>query len=142
MLDHGITGKGRTIVIVDAYSPPGVASDLQAFDADWGVPPEPEDRGPAGRHPWDATDDNQVGWYEETSLDVQWAHVVAPGANIVLVQAKTNDDGDILAATQWAVDHNIGDVISQEASARTSPAYSQRLPRLSTRCSRRQRPRG
>ncbi len=114
LLDHGITGKGRTIVIVDAYSPPGVASDLQAFDADWGIPdPNLKIVAPQGATPWDPTDDNQVGWYEETSLDVQWAHVVAPGANIVLVQAKTNDDGDILAATQWAVDHNIGDVISQ-----------------------------
>ena len=54
-----------------------------------------------------------IGWAEEISLDVQWAHAIAPGANITLVLAKSNDDADILSATQYAVDHNLGDVISQ-----------------------------
>jgi subtilase family serine protease len=44
---------------------------------------------------------------------VEWAHAIAPGANITLVLAKTNDDADILSATQYAVDHNLGNVISQ-----------------------------
>ena len=39
-----------------------------------------------------------TGWAEEISLDVEWAHAIAPGANIVLVLAKTNDDADILSA--------------------------------------------
>ena len=60
-----------------------------------------------------ATDDNMVGWAEEISLDVEWAHAIAPGANITLVLAESNDDTDILSATQYAVDHNLGDVISQ-----------------------------
>ena len=54
-----------------------------------------------------------MGWAEETNLDVQWAHAVAPEAKIVLVQANTNNDDDILAATKWAVDNKAGDVISQ-----------------------------
>jgi subtilase family serine protease len=54
-----------------------------------------------------------VGWAEEISLDVEWAHAIAPGANITLVLAKTNDDADILSATQYAVDHNLGNIISQ-----------------------------
>ncbi len=114
LLDHGITGKGRTIVIVDAYSPPAVLSDLHTFDAAWGIP-DPQLRivAPQGATPWDGTDANQVGWAGETNLDVQWAHVVAPAARIVLVQARTNDDADILAATKWAVEHRAGDVISQ-----------------------------
>src|SRR5439155_4807026 len=40
-------------------------------------------------------------------------HAVAPAAKIVLVLAKSNDDADILSATRFAVDHNVGDVISQ-----------------------------
>ncbi len=114
LLDHGKDGSGRTIVIVDAYSPPAVAEDLATFDATWGLPdPQLTIVAPQGATPWDGTDGNQVGWAGETNLDVQWAHAVAPGAKIVLVQARTNDDADILAATKWAVDHRVGDVISQ-----------------------------
>ena len=114
LLDRGITGKGRTIVIVDAFSPPAVAADLATFDAAWGIPdPDLTIVAPQGATPWDGNDANQVGWAGETNLDVQWAHVVAPGARIVLVQATTNDDADILAATQWAVNNRVGDVISQ-----------------------------
>jgi len=53
-----------------------------------------------------------TGWAEEISLDVEWAHNIAPGANIVLVLAKTNQDTDILSAIKYAVDNNLGDVIS------------------------------
>ena len=53
-----------------------------------------------------------TGWAEEISLDVEWAHAIAPGANIVLVLAKTNNDTDILSALKYAVDNNLGDVIS------------------------------
>ena len=68
---------------------------------------------PDGVPAFDINDDNQVGWSAEISLDVQWAHAVAPGATILLVEAKSNEDTDILSATKYAVDHNLGDVISQ-----------------------------
>jgi subtilase family serine protease len=114
LLDKGKDGKGRTIVIVDAFSPPGAASDLAHFSAVWGLPDANLTIvAPQGGTPWDPTDGNQVGWAEETNLDLQWAHAVAPGAKIVLVQANTNNDDDILAATQYAIDHKLGDVISQ-----------------------------
>jgi subtilase family serine protease len=47
-----------------------------------------------------------VGWAGEITLDVEWAHAIAPAATIKLVLAKTNDDADILSATKYAVDHN------------------------------------
>jgi subtilase family serine protease len=53
-----------------------------------------------------------VGWSAEISLDVEWAHAIAPDAKVVLVLAKSNDDADILSATKYAVDHRLGDVIS------------------------------
>ena len=113
LLDKGKDGRGRTIVIVDAYAVPGVAADLKAFDATFGLP-DPTLRivRPQGAN-WDPKDPEQQGWAGETDLDVQWAHAVAPGAKIVLVQAFSSDDADILKATAWAVDHNVGDVISQ-----------------------------
>ena len=53
------------------------------------------------------------GWAEEITLDVLWAHAMAPGANIVLAEAASNSDADLLATTKYVVDHHIGDVISQ-----------------------------
>jgi subtilase family serine protease len=66
-----------------------------------------------GSTPFDYTDDNQVGWAEETSLDVQWAHAIAPGAKIVVVLAATNEDSDILDAQNYAIDHTLGYIISE-----------------------------
>jgi hypothetical protein len=58
-------------------------------------------------------DPNQVSWAGEISLDVEWTHAVAPYATLDLVLAKSNQDADILSVTKYAVDHNLGDVISQ-----------------------------
>jgi subtilase family serine protease len=111
---HGLNGKGRTIVIVDAFQSPTIQHDLTTFDTVFGLPdPEFQIVAPDGLTPFDPADGNQVGWAGEITLDVEWAHAVAPAAKIVLVLAKTNNDPDILSATKFAVDHNLGDVISQ-----------------------------
>ena len=68
---------------------------------------------PDGLTPFDPGNGDMAGWAEEISLDVLWAHAIAPGANIMLVLAKSDADADILSATKYAVDHNLGDVISQ-----------------------------
>ena len=113
LLDHGLNGSGRTIAIVDAYGSPTINADLALFDSTWGLPAPPSFQvvAPFGI---DATDPATAsGWSGETSLDVEWSHAVAPNANIVLVIAKSNNDSDILDATQWVSDHNAGDVLSQ-----------------------------
>lgn len=53
------------------------------------------------------------GWAGETSLDVEWAHAMAPGAAMVLVVAASNSDVDLYNALKYAVDQNLGEVISQ-----------------------------
>jgi subtilase family serine protease len=126
LLHRGINGAGRTIVIVDAFGSPTIASDLQTFDAAMGLPnPSFTQITPAGSPPpFDINDPNQFGWAVETTLDVEWAHVTAPGANIVLAVAPSNNDSDILNTTTYVVNHNVGDVISQsfgEAEACMDP---------------------
>lgn len=114
LLAHGLNGTGRTIVIIDAFQNPGMLDDLALFDSTFGLPaPKFHQDAPDGLTPFVATDANQVGWAGEIALDVQWSHAIAPGAKIELVLAKSNQDADILSATKWAVDHNVGDVISQ-----------------------------
>ena len=126
LIAAGYTGKGETIIIVDSYQSPNIVAQLNYFDSFYGLPSLNGLGGafdktlgtfkqiaPGGLTPFDATDGNMIGWAEEISLDVLWAHAIAPGANIVLDLAKSNDDADILAATKYAVDHRLGDVISQ-----------------------------
>ena len=110
--NQGINGRGRTIVIIDAFGSPTIASDLATFNAAWGLPSSTLNviapYGVASTDP-----DNALGWAIETSLDVQWAHVIAPKATIDLVVARSDSDPDILKATKYAISNNLGDVISQ-----------------------------
>ena len=54
-----------------------------------------------------------MDWAGEIALDTQWSHAIAPGATIDLVISKSDADADILAAQQYVVNHNLGDVLSQ-----------------------------
>jgi subtilase family serine protease len=112
LLDSGIDGSGQTIVIVDAFSDPFLRSDLALFDHVWGLSaPNLNIVAPDGLTPFDGSR-KQMGWAIEISLDVEWAHVVAPGANLVLVLSRTEQDADMLSATRYAIDHQLGDVIT------------------------------
>jgi subtilase family serine protease len=123
---QGLTGRGRTIVIVDAFGSPTVQADLAKFDTDFGLPDPPrfdiiQPAGPVP--PFDPTDPDMAGWAEETSLDVQWAHSIAPGANLLLVETPVSEtEGvqgfpEIVTAENFVIDHNLGDVISQSFGA-------------------------
>jgi subtilase family serine protease len=102
-----ITGKGSSITIIDAYGSPNIRKDLRTFNATWGLPNARFNviapYGVAG---------TDSAWISETSLDVEWAHVMAPGATINLVVAKDSNDVNIYKVLAYAVKHNLGDVIS------------------------------
>ncbi|HEY1598997.1 MAG TPA: fibronectin type III domain-containing protein [Pirellulales bacterium] len=90
-------GTGQTIAIVDAYDDPNIASDLTVFDNTFGIaaPPSLKIVNQNGGSTLPGTDPNGV-WEIETSLDVEWAHAIAPGANILLVEANdANDDNGV-----------------------------------------------
>lgn len=113
LIKAGYSGKGRTIVIVDAYQSPTLRSDLAAFNTVWGLPTAPlKIVAPDGLTPFDPKDANMQGWASEINLDVQWAHAMSPNAKVVLVLAKTNNDNDIQSAVKYAVDHDLGDTMS------------------------------
>jgi subtilase family serine protease len=102
----GLDGAGQTIVIVDAFGSPTIQNDLATFDARFGLSAPPSFRVicPEGCPAFDPTDvkHDEVGWAFETSLDVEWAHAMAPGANIVLAVASTSS-GNALNVTENAV---------------------------------------
>jgi len=114
ILNAGYKGKGETIVIIDAFQSPTIEHDLKAFDALFGLnDPDFKIIAPDGVTPFDATSPEHIIWSDEISLDVEWAHAIAPSASIVLVLARSGQDKDIVSALRYAVEHNLGDVISQ-----------------------------
>jgi subtilase family serine protease len=114
LLAAHVDGKGQTIVIVDAFHDPYLKKDLELQDKTFKLPDAHlQVVAPQGVPAFDPNDENMDGWVFETTLDVLWAHAMAPGAKILLVESKTDSDVDMLAATQWAVDKDAGDVISQ-----------------------------
>ncbi|HEY2703368.1 MAG TPA: S53 family peptidase [Candidatus Dormibacteraeota bacterium] len=121
LLERGLDGHGRTIAIVDAFGAPDLAGDLHRFDAAFGLPdPELSVIHPAGAPPaFDPHRAEMILWALETTLDVEWAHAMAPGARILVVATPTAEtEGlsgfpDIIRAEQYVVDHHLADVISQ-----------------------------
>ena len=123
---HGVTGKGETIVIVDSFGSPTIMKDLAVFDREFKLPAPPSFRiiAPAGKIPkWNPGDSDMTGWGGETTLDVEYAHTIAPGANILLVETPVSEtEGvtgfpQIVEAENYVLAHHLGDVISQSFSA-------------------------
>ncbi len=91
------TGKGKTIAVIVAFGNPNLKNDLAVFDKQYNLP--------------DANltvHDNGVteadsGWALETSMDVEWAHTIAPDAKLFVVNAASDDSDDLLSAVDYAV---------------------------------------
>ena len=96
-------GSGQTIAIVDAYDQPNIVSDLHNFDLQYGLPDPPSFRkvNQTGGSTLPSPD-VPGGWGLEISLDVEWAHAIAPGANILLVEAASSNLNDLLTAVNYA----------------------------------------
>ena len=133
----GITGQGATIVIVDSYGSPTVRHDLGVFDKKFGLPNPPslkviQPAGPVAKY---RPTSNREGWAGETELDVEWSHVMAPDANILLVETPTSENEgttgfpQIVKAETFVISRHLGNVISQSFSAteQTFPSRSSLL---------------
>ncbi len=97
-------GAGQTIAIVDAYDDANVESDLGVFSRQYSLPAATTSNGlfskiyATGHRP--AANAN---WSVEISLDVEWAHAIAPKAKIVLVEAASNSLSDLFKGVDVAV---------------------------------------
>lgn len=121
ILNAGYDGTGQTIIIIDSYGSPTIQNDLKTFDAGYGLPDPPSFQvlAPLGTKPWDPNDPTMVSWAFETSLDVEWAHAMAPGANIVLMTSPVAETQGVqgmpqfLKLEKYALKHKLGKIISQ-----------------------------
>ena len=97
-------GEGQTIAIVDAFDHPNIEQDLALFSSTFDLPDCTKRNGcfhkvyATGSKP----DTNSI-WAFEISLDVEWAHAIAPKANILLVEAASDQLSDLLAAVDVAL---------------------------------------
>jgi subtilase family serine protease len=122
----GAEGQGITIAIVDSFGSPTIARDLAVFDRAFHLPAPPSLKviQPAGKVPaFNPDNPDMVGWAGETTLDVEYAHAVAPDANILLVETPVSEtEGvtgfpQIVKAENYVIDHGLADVISQSFGA-------------------------
>jgi subtilase family serine protease len=134
LYQRGVDGRGETIVIVDSYGSPTIRNDLNVFDQQFGFPNPDLRIVKFGNIPaFDPTNSTMVGWAEETTLDVEYAHSIAPGAKIVLAETPVAEtEGvtglpEMMNAEQSLINAGIGDVISQSfgATENTFPGFSQ-----------------
>jgi hypothetical protein len=95
-------GAGQTIAIIDAYANPNALADLQTFDAKMSLPDPPsfQELNETGGTTLPTNDVG--GWSVEESLDVQWAHAMAPEANIILYACASSYDSDLDTAIKTA----------------------------------------
>lgn len=158
VISSGMDGTGQTIVLVDSFGSATIQNDLNLFDTAFGLPHMCGEAGvtcktgmprfsmlqvqgnpPAVPPPTNNGTGQEAHnlWAREVSLDVEWAHSIAPGANILLVTTPTAETlgvqgfPQMMNAEQFVIDHHLGSVISQSfGAAEESFGSSQSLQNL------------
>jgi subtilase family serine protease len=155
----GQDGRGRTIAIVDSYGSDTITHDLHVFNTAFNIPPMCGEESvtcapgmptfsqlalqgsPATKAPPPTSNgpgqEDKSAWALEVSLDVEVAHAIAPGANILLVHTPTAETlgvqgfPQMMAAIKYVVDHRLADVVSMSlASAEDAFSSQQSLENL------------
>jgi subtilase family serine protease len=112
----GMTGKGQTVAIVDAYASPTIKSDANQFATVVGDKPfGPGQFKQYKAGPYTLAAANQcdaAGWYGEETLDVQSVHGMAPDANVRYVAAGSCQDSDLANAEALIVDNGTASIVS------------------------------
>src|SRR5437899_410095 len=144
LYERGLTGKGKTIAVIDSFGSATIANDLNVFSTAFGLPHLCGEAGvtctpgmptftilqiQGSPPPNPPPPNNGTGqeshnlWALEVSLDVEWAHAIAPEANIILVTTPTAEIlgvqgfSQMMNAVQYVVDHHLADVISMSLAA-------------------------
>jgi len=120
LMQRGYTGKGQTIIDIVSYDSPTLQQDMDTFDQEFDLPPITlQVLSPIGTVPFDPHNKEMSGWADETNLDVQTIHAIAPGAHIVVLTSPVDEtEGTIglpqyLELEQYAINHHLGSIISQ-----------------------------
>ncbi|AYV80569.1 MAG: peptidase S8 and S53 subtilisin kexin sedolisin [Harvfovirus sp.] len=104
------SGKGVIIALVDAYGYSGAQEDFDVFCDEYNLPRQTLIVQTMENAKGDEAIFNS-DWAFEQAIDIQWVHAVAPGAQIMLVQAYSEESNDLFNGILWAV-NNGADIIS------------------------------
>ncbi len=123
LIQKGFTGKGQTIIDIVSFGSPTLQQDMDIFDNQFGLPPtDLQIISPLTVPEYDPHND-KAGWADETTLDVQIIHAIAPAAKIVvLVSPVAETEGTIglpefRQLEQYVLDHKLGNIVSQSWGA-------------------------
>ena len=112
----GLTGKGQTVAVIDAYQSPTLLPDANRFAKDSGDPQFAPGQfavlGPARAFNDEFACDSVNTWYPEQSIDVEAVHALAPGANVLYVAGASCNGIDLLEAEVSVVDDNRASIVS------------------------------
>ena len=97
-----VTGGHGTIAIIGAYDDATIEHDLNVFSSEFNLPECTTLNGCFEKHVVSNNTKSNSGWQMETSLDVEWAHAIAPNAKILLVEAATPSGANLLKAIGYA----------------------------------------
>lgn len=141
---QGFDGTGKTIMLLDSFGSATIATDLNVFNTAFGLPHLCGETGvtctpgmptftilhvqgsppPTAPPPNNGTGiENHNLWEVEVTLDVEWAHATAPGANILLVVTPTAETLGVqgfptmMNALQYVLDNHLADVVSMSFGA-------------------------
>ncbi len=98
-------GTGQTVAIISAYDDPQLVdstdpnfdtSDLHLFDEYFGLPDPPSFTKVDQTGGTDYPADDEPSWANESAMDVEWVHAMAPKANIILVEADSTNLTDLV----------------------------------------------
>ena len=123
LMEHGFTGKGQTVVDIVSFGSPTLQQDMDAYDRQFGLPPiKIQIISPLNEKESDPYGD-KAGWGEETTLDVEIIHALAPDAGIVVLTSPVAEtEGtfglpEFRQLVQYTIDHHLGNIISNSWGA-------------------------
>ncbi len=124
LVNSTMNGTGQSIAIVDACGDSAITTDVATFDTANHLP---------AIHltvyqPQGTPCSNPTGWGVETALDVEWAHVIAPGANIHLIEAASASTSNLYGAWNYSLANSLGNEISNSwGGSGNCPSVAQKL---------------
>jgi subtilase family serine protease len=112
----GMTGRGQTVAVVDAYASPTMLSDANHYARDTGDRPfrpgQYQEYLPSSYNTDPDECPDPAGWYGEESLDVESVHGEAPDADVRYVGSASCNDSDFIDALSLVVDHRLASIVS------------------------------
>lgn len=120
LIEHGFTGKGQTVVDIVSFGSPTLQQDMDVFDQQFDLPPiTVKVISPLGTTPQPGSKPGDIGgWADETNLDVQIIHAMAPDAGIVVLTSPVDETEGTIGLpqfrqlVQYALDHHLGNILS------------------------------